>query len=316
MPRATVSGEPTRVVPAATPSDQRVFAAAGGAAQGVLEVLYRLQAFAGADVFDGLGVGFGDVDVHDHAPVAAVHGLAVAGGFLLGDLPLAGDGLEAAGHAGAQREDADAVLAGGGRAAGREGAGDGDGEVGVAVGAEMEAGLLHLEPVGLAGDGGVAGQQRHDGLEAFVHAAALCVGLDAEHVGVGHQGAGAAAEHGPPARHVVELDEALRHEEGVVVGQAGDAGAEADVPGALGGGGDDQLGRGDDLPAGGVMLADPGLVVAQAGRGARASRCRGRWRGWGCRPGGGRGRGRCRTACRALPFLSSLRRWRGADCRA
>ena len=49
----------------------------------------------------------------------------------------------------------------------------------------------------------------------------------------------------------------------VVVGHAGDAGAELDASGALGGGGDEDLGTGNDLGAGGVMLTDPGLVVAE-----------------------------------------------------
>src|SRR5438128_1974442 len=49
----------------------------------------------------------------------------------------------------------------------------------------------------------------------------------------------------------------------MVVGQAGDAGAEPDVARALGGGGDEDLGRGDQLPAGRVVLADPDLVVAE-----------------------------------------------------
>ena len=62
---------------------------------------------------------------------------------------------------------------------------------------------------------------------------------------------------------MVELDEALGDQERVVVGQGGDAGAEADGAGALCGGGDDQLGRGDDLPAGGMVLADPGFIVAE-----------------------------------------------------
>ena len=57
--------------------------------------------------------------------------------------------------------------------------------------------------------------------------------LDAHHVGVGRQRARAAAEHGPAARHVVELHEALRHQERVVIGQARDAGAEHDVLRAL-----------------------------------------------------------------------------------
>ena len=49
----------------------------------------------------------------------------------------------------------------------------------------------------------------------------------------------------------------------VVVGDAGDSGTQLDSPGALGGRGDEDLGAGDDLAAGGVMLADPGLVVAE-----------------------------------------------------
>jgi hypothetical protein len=53
-------------------------------------------------------------------------------------------------------------------------------------------------------------------------------------VGVAHQRAGPAAQHDPPARHVVELHEALRHEEGMVIGQARHAAAQADVAGASG----------------------------------------------------------------------------------
>ena len=87
--------------------------------------------------------------------------------------------------------------------------------------------------------------------------------LDAHHVGVGDERAGTAAEHGAAARHVVELHEALRHQERMVVGQARHARAEHDVLGALGGGGDEDLGRGDQLPAGRVVLADPHLVVAE-----------------------------------------------------
>ena len=169
----------------------------------------------------------------------------------------------AAGQAGAEREQADAVLAGGQHAGGRGRGGDGDREARVGVGREVEAGFAQLEPVGLHRDRLVAGEQAGDGVERLVHHRPLLLGLDAHHVGVGDQRAGAAAEHRAAARHVVELHEALRHQEGVVVGQAGDAGAEHDVPGALGGGGDEDLGRGDQLPAGRVVLADPGLVVAE-----------------------------------------------------
>src|SRR5438046_9633469 len=49
----------------------------------------------------------------------------------------------------------------------------------------------------------------------------------------------------------------------MMVGQRDDAGAEPDVAGALGGEGDEDLGRGDDLITRRVVLADPGLVKAE-----------------------------------------------------
>ena len=65
------------------------------------------------------------------------------------------------------------------------------------------------------------------------------------------------------AGEVVEQHGALGDHVGVVVRDAGDAGAELDVSGALRGGGDEDLWAGDDLAAGGVVLADPRLVVAE-----------------------------------------------------
>src|SRR5206468_497649 len=59
-------------------------------------------------------------------------------------------------------------------------------------------------------------------------------------------------------------DGPFRHPQRVVVADADDAGAQLDVPGALAGGGDEDLGRGDDLAAGRVVLADPRLVSAEA----------------------------------------------------
>ena len=51
--------------------------------------------------------------------------------------------------------------------------------------------------------------------------------------------------------------------ERVVVGQRDDARAEPDVARALRGGRDEHLRAGDDLEAGRVVLADPGLVIVQ-----------------------------------------------------
>ena len=66
--------------------------------------------------------------------------------------------------------------------------------------------------------------------------------LDAQHVGVRDERARTAAKHRAASRHVVELHETVRDEERVVIRQAGDAGAEHDVPGPLGRGRDHQLG--------------------------------------------------------------------------
>src|SRR3972149_1203102 len=76
-------------------------------------------------------------------------------------------------------------------------------------------------------------------------------------------GAGADAEHDASPREVVEEDHAVGDVKRVVVGDGDDAGAEADVLRALAGGGDEDFGAGDRLPATPVMLADPRLVEAE-----------------------------------------------------
>ena len=74
---------------------------------------------------------------------------------------------------------------------------------------------------------------------------------------------GTDAEHDPAAREVVEQHHAVGEDQRVVVRQRTHAGAELDVAGALGRDGHEHLGAGDDLVAGGVVLADPRLVVAE-----------------------------------------------------
>ena len=74
---------------------------------------------------------------------------------------------------------------------------------------------------------------------------------------------GPEAEHEAAPGQVVELHRPLRHPQRVVVAGADHAAAQLDVAGALGGSGDEDLRRGDDLAAGRVVLADPRLVVAQ-----------------------------------------------------
>lgn len=109
-----------------------------------------------------------------------------------------------------------------------------------------------------------AAQQRHDRFERFVHARALQVGGNAEHVRVGRQLPRAAAEHHATAGDVVEQHEAVGKQERVVIGKRVHAAAEPDVLGALRGRRDEDLGRGDDLVTTGVVLADPGFVESQA----------------------------------------------------
>ena len=96
-----------------------------------------------------------------------------------------------------------------------------------------------------------------------MHARPLPVGRDAEHVRVGRQLAGPAAEHGAAAREVVEQHEAVGEQQRVVVRQGVDAAAEADVLRPFRRGRDEHLRRRDDLVAAGVVLADPHLVEAE-----------------------------------------------------
>jgi hypothetical protein len=134
----------------------------------------------------------------------------------------------------------------------------------VGVGPHLEAPLADREPVRLPGDGLLGGEQGEDGLEALLHHAALLHGVDPHDAGVGRQGAWAGTEDEASAREVVEQAEAVRHEPRVVVGERHHAGSELDVLGALGGRGDEDLGAADDLVAAGVVLTEPGLVVAEA----------------------------------------------------
>ena len=62
---------------------------------------------------------------------------------------------------------------------------------------------------------------------------------------------------------MVELVDALGHQERVVIGQGHDARSEPDPSRALGGRGDEDLGRGDDLHPTRMVLADPDLVEAE-----------------------------------------------------
>ena len=115
------------------------------------------------------------------------------------------------------------------------------------------------------------------------------------------------AEVDAAAGEVVEQHDAVGHHQGVVVGEAHDPGPQPDVPGALGRHGQEDLGGGDRLPAGAVVLARPRPRRSRARRAARSARDRAPARAWGSRRARGRGPGRRRSAC-APPSLFGARR--------
>ena len=86
---------------------------------------------------------------------------------------------------------------------------------------------------------------------------------NAHHVCVAGEGARSDSEEHPPVGHVVQLDHTVGHHQRVVVWQADDAGAQLNAAGALCGGGDENLRGRDNLPAGAVVLTNPGLIEPQ-----------------------------------------------------
>ena len=128
----------------------------------------------------------------------------------------------------------------------------------------MQPRLAQVPAVVLERDGFVAGEQLGDDAEPVFQKPARLALLQSDHDAVGRQRARAEAEHRPSARQMVKQHDALRHPQRIVIRDADDAGAEPDVPGALGGGGNHDFRRGGKLGAGGVVLAEPRLVVAAA----------------------------------------------------
>ncbi len=126
----------------------------------------------------------------------------------------------------------------------------------------MQPRILQGEAVGVHGDR-LTAQQAHDRVQTLLHPRPLVVGGNPEHVCVGRQLAGPAAEHHAAAGQVVEQNHAVGQHQRVVIRQGIHAGAELDVLGAFGGHGDHHLGGGDELEPGRVMLADPRLVEAE-----------------------------------------------------
>jgi hypothetical protein len=193
--------------------------------------------------------------------VLAIDRLAVLGRGGLREAPLRGQRVEPLLGERADRDDADAVLAGQGHARGTDLRGDRERHL-LLQRKQLQRRVLQGEPVRLHRDA-LAAHEPADDADGLVLAVAQQHGVDAERVGVGGQGAGAGAEDHAPARHVVELHHPLGHVERVVIGQGDDARRQPDALGALARRGQEHLGRADHLPAARVMLAAPELVVAE-----------------------------------------------------
>src|SRR6185436_8595281 len=127
---------------------------------------------------------------------------------------------------------------------------------------QLHARVRQLEPLGLLRDG-FAFEQAQDHFDRLHHPVALLVDWDAHHHRVGRQQTGTYTEQHAAARLVVELDDAIRRGQRVVIRQRYHAGTELDALGAFSGRGDEELRRRDDLEAGGVVLADPRFFVAE-----------------------------------------------------
>ena len=215
------------------------------------------------DVGERFLPGLGDVDRPDHAPSTAVHRPSFVGRGIVGDLPVGPEGVVPRGHGGSDAEQSEVMCPGelGGVRCDRRR--DGDFRVRVRVRAQLAGGVRQVEPVGSFGHG-LAVEQPQDDLEALLHAVSLCRHRDPEHRRIGRQQSGPDTEHDASLGLVIELDDAVRDHQGVVVRQRHHAGAESDALGSFGSGGDEQLGAGDDLVARRVVFADPCLGVSES----------------------------------------------------
>ncbi len=159
------------------------------------------------------------------------------------------------------RDDADPVLAGQRHAGRADLRGDGKGHV-ILIRQQLQRGVVQLEPVGLHADP-LALEQPADHADRLILAVAQQHRIDAQRMRIRRQRAGTGAEDHPPTGHPVELHDALRDVERVVIGQGHDAGRQLDALRPFPGRGQEHLGRGDHLPAAGMMFAAPEFVIAE-----------------------------------------------------
>jgi hypothetical protein len=122
--------------------------------------------------------------------------------------------------------------------------------------------VRQLEPLGFLRDG-LAFEETQDHLDRLDHPVALFVDRDAHHHRVGRQQTRADAEQHATARLVVELDDAVRGGQRVVIRQRYHAGTELDALRPFRGSRDEQFRRRNDLESRGVVFADPRFLVTE-----------------------------------------------------
>jgi hypothetical protein len=132
---------------------------------------------------------------------------------------------------------------------------------------EVEGGLrrAHVPELAVVVEAAVLPEPQHD-LERFERASPVLAarGVHVEEHQVARQGADADAEHQAPGGHVIQIGDAVSQLDRVVVRQQVRAGRERDLLRLRQRLRDQQVRRGTRLPRSREVLADPGLVEAQA----------------------------------------------------
>ena len=125
--------------------------------------------------------------------------------------------------------------------------------------------LGHRPELALVGEGRGLAPELQDDLQRLARHVAVLAGhaVDIEHRPVARQAAGGDAEIEPALGEMIEHRDAVGEFGRMMIGQQETAGADADVLGLQQRLRDQQVGRGMRLPGCGVMLADPGLLVAE-----------------------------------------------------
>ena len=129
----------------------------------------------------------------------------------------------------------------------------------------IDVGLVHRPELALVGPGRVLGPHLQDDLQRLARHVAVLAGhaVDVEHRPVARQARCRDAEIQPALGEVIEHRDAVGEFGRVVIGQQEAAGAETDVLGLQKRLREQQIGRGMRFPGRGVVLADPGFLIAE-----------------------------------------------------